>query len=83
MKNIFKVLSKIIGIIFIATAFLQWITFDYPDINPFWFGAIFAPGMISQIFNWLFVCILATVGWGFFTLGKFKLDKSSEISNTK
>jgi len=75
LKKIMKMLSKIIGIIFMLLAFTQWIAFDYPDVNPFWPGAIFAPGMISQFFNWLIVCVLATIGWGFFTLWKFKLEE--------
>ena len=78
IKGILKISSKIIGIGFMLLAFLQWITFDYPDVNPFRPGAIFAPGMISQIFNWFFVCILGTIGWGFFTVGKFKLEESTD-----
>ena len=75
IKGILKITSKIIGVGFILLAFSQWITFDYPDVNPFGIGAIFAPGMILQIFNWFFVVILGTIGWGFFTLGKFKLQE--------
>jgi len=60
-----------------SAAFLQWLTFDYPDINPFWPGAIFVPGVLSQVLNWLIICILAAVGWGFFTLGTFKLGARS------
>jgi len=76
-RDILKIASKIIGIGFLLLAFIQWLTFGYPDVNPFWPGAIFAPGLISQFFNWIFVCILGAIGWGFFTLGKFKLEKSS------
>lgn len=75
IKGIMVILSKIVGIVFMLLAFIQWITFDYPDVNPFWPGAIFAPGMISQFFNWIIVCVLATIGWGFFTQWKFKLEK--------
>jgi len=70
---ILRFVSRAIGVVLIAAAFIQWITFDYPDINPFWPGAIFVPGMLSQVLNWLIVCILATIGWGFFTLWQFKL----------
>lgn len=80
-KLIFRAFAKIIGVVFMVAAFLQWITFDYPDVNPFLPGAIFAPGMLSQVLNWLIVCVLATVGWGFITLGKFKLRDSSEKSS--
>jgi len=38
--------------LFLVAAFLQWITYEYPDVNPFAFGAIFPPGMLSQLFNW-------------------------------
>lgn len=77
MKFLLRGIAKAIGIVFMFLAFLQWVTFDYPDVNPFWPGAIFAPGMASQILNWGVVCILAVVGWGFFTLGKFKLSNSA------
>ena len=78
MKALLRAIARIIGIAFMVAAFLQWITFDYPDVNPFWPGAIFAPGMLAQVLNWLIVCILATIGWGFFTHGKFKLEKSEK-----
>jgi len=73
-------MSKIIGIGFMILALLQWITFDYPDVNPFWPGSIFASGMITQFFNWILVCILGAIGWGFFTLGKFNLKDSTDES---
>ena len=80
VKGILKISSKIFGIGFMFLAFYQWATFDYPDVNPFGIGAIFAPGMISQIFNWVFVVVLGSIGWGFFTLGKFKLGESTDES---
>ena len=61
-----------------AIAFFQWLTFDYPDINPFYPGAILMPGVMSTILNWLFVCILLTIGWGIFTQGKFKLNEKGK-----
>lgn len=73
MGAILRFFSRAIGVVLMAAAFIQWLTFDYPDVNPFWPGAIFVPGVLSQVLNWLIVCILATVGWGFFTLGQFKL----------
>lgn len=80
MRNILRVLTKGIGILFLIAAFLQWITFSYPMANDWWpIGLI--PGMFSQFLNWIIVCLLATAGWGIFTLGKFKLDHS--IRNEK
>jgi hypothetical protein len=38
---ILRFVSRAIGVALIAAAFMQWLTFDYPDINPFWPGAIF------------------------------------------
>lgn len=78
MKAMLRMLARAIGAGFLALAVWQWISFDYPDINPFKFGAIFAPGAISQVLNWLIVCVLGTIGWGFFTLGRFKLGSSPE-----
>ena len=83
MKPILHVLARIIGAAFMVAAFLQWLTFDYPDVNPFRPGAIFAPGMLSQVLNWLLVCVLAIVGWGLFTFGKFKLERSPNTSGSK
>ncbi len=56
---------------FLAAAVLQWLLFEYPDINPF-AANIFTPGIISQVLNWLIVVVLATIGWGFFTRWSFK-----------
>lgn len=78
MKTMLRLVARVIGVTLMAAAFLQWLSFDYPDVNPFWPGAIFAPRMLSQVANWLLVCVLATVGWGFFTYGKFKLEKRED-----
>jgi hypothetical protein len=56
------ILTRGIALLFLAFAFAQWITFDYPDVNPFYPGAIFAPGMIGQLVNYLIVCGLAGIG---------------------
>ncbi len=77
MKALLRWAAQLTGVLFMAAAFLQWLTFDYPDINPFWPGATLAPGMLSQVFNWAVVCVLAAIGWGLFTLGKFTLDKEA------
>lgn len=73
LKAIARLVARVVGTVFMAAAVLQWLTFNYPDINPFWPGAVFASGLLSQVLNWLLVCVLATIGWGFFTYGKFKL----------
>ena len=83
MKTILRILARIVGSVLMAAAFLQWLTFDYPNVNPFGLGTIFAPGMLSQVLNWLLVCILATVGWEIFTFGKFRLEQSPNTSGTK
>lgn len=62
MNAIVNFVLRIVGGLFLLAAFLQWITYDYPDVSPFVPGPIFAPGMISQMFNWLFVVFLGTVG---------------------
>jgi hypothetical protein len=79
MRTIFHLASRIVGVIFLAAALLQWLTFDYPDMNPFGGVTIFTPGAISQVFNWVFVVVLATIGWGFFTYGKFRLREPPKI----
>ncbi|PWJ84377.1 hypothetical protein C8D77_13311 [Mesorhizobium loti] len=63
MKSIVNVVLQIVGGLFILAAFLQWITFDYPDVSPYIPFAIFAPGMMSQMINWIFVCLLGTIGF--------------------
>lgn len=69
MKRVLMGLSKIAGIMLIALAFFQWATFDYPDVNPFWPGAIFTTGIIAQLINWLIVCVLAGAGFILFSMG--------------
>lgn len=70
VKKTLKYISKAIGCLFFVMAFLQWITFEYPDVNPYAVGAIFAPGMLSQMLNWGFVCILGAIGGLFWSLGR-------------
>lgn len=62
MKSLCVAVLKLVGGLFLVAAFLQWIAYDYPDVNPYAFGAIFAPGMLSQLFNWILVCLLGTIG---------------------
>lgn len=81
--KVLHIVAKVVGALFMVAALLQWLTFDYPNVNPFFPGAIFAAGMLSQVLNWVLVCILATIGWGFFTLGKFKLEDRSEGADKK
>lgn len=65
-----RVIAKLAGILLMLLAFLQWLTFDYPDVNPFWPGAIFASGVISQVFNWVIVCVIGACGFGLFSWGR-------------
>lgn len=67
--RLIRPLAKVIGVGLMAVAFLQWITFDYPDVNPFWPGAVFAPGMLSQFVNWIIVCAIAAIGLLIFRAG--------------
>ncbi len=71
-------MAKTAGIFLMALAFFQWITFEYPNVNPFGPGAIFAPGMVSQILNWLLVCILGSIGYGLFTIGSKQNNNSNK-----
>lgn len=72
MKNALRLLSMLVGIIFIAAAVVQWATFEYPDANPIWPGAIFTPGIGSQVLNWLVVSTIGGVGVGLISLGRSK-----------
>ncbi len=51
MKALCAACLQVVGGVFLVVALLQWVTYEYPDINPFRPGAIFAPGMLSQLFN--------------------------------
>lgn len=64
------ILLKGVGTILMLLAFLQWATFDYPDMNPFWPGLIFSPGAISQVLNWLVVAVLGATGYGLYSAGR-------------
>ena len=77
MNAMLKLFSKTIGVLLMAAAFLQWATFSYPEVNPFWPGAIFVPGMLSQVLNWVVVAVLGAAGWGLFTLGRSSVSKPS------
>ncbi len=70
MKKMLRMIAKVAGIAVMALAFLQWLTFDYPDVNPFWPGAIFVPGMVSQFINYILVTVIGSIGFGLFKLGK-------------
>lgn len=52
-----------LALVFFAFAVVQWITYDYPDVNPFFPGAILAPGMFGQFLNYLIVVALGTIGF--------------------
>ena len=70
--------AKTIGVIMMVFSFFQWMTFDYPDTNPFWHGAIWQMGIETETINLIFISLLSVVGYGLFTLGKFGLDKFSK-----
>jgi hypothetical protein len=73
MKKAVYLPSMIAGGLFMAAAFFQWISFQYPDVYPLRFGATFASGIANQFINWVIVCLTATVGWMLFSFGKTKL----------
>ena len=83
MRTLLRLVARAIGVVFMAAAFLQWLTFDYPDVNPFGGVTIFTPGIISQVLNWVLVCVLAVIGWGFFTYGKFRLNEQNASDRSK
>lgn len=62
MKALCAACLQLVGGALVLAAILQWATYEYPDINAFAPGAIFAPGMLSQLFNWILVCFLGTTG---------------------
>ena len=69
MKNL---IYKAVGSIVLLLAFIQWITYDYPDMNPFWPGLFFDPATVSQVINWGVVAVLGATGWGIFRAGNAK-----------
>jgi hypothetical protein len=70
----------IAGALLVVAAVFQWLTFDYPDVNPLWPGAVFAPGMISQVVNWIVVCVLGGTGCALITVGKSKTSRPDHRS---
>lgn len=62
MKGLCGACLQLVGGALVVAAIVQWATYEYPDINPFAPGAILAPGMLSQLFNWVLVCLLGTTG---------------------
>ena len=65
--RVLRIILKVIGVLFMVSAFWTWISFDYPDfftqMAPF---ALFDRGMWSQMVNWLWVCVQGAIGYGFF-----------------
>ncbi|OZG71772.1 hypothetical protein BTA51_19240 [Hahella sp. CCB-MM4] len=76
-------IAKAFGFLLMGLAFAQWITFDYPDVNPFWSGAIFAPGMLSQFVNWIVVCVIGASGWGLFQYGRSRSSNPDRMKGTE
>jgi len=64
------VLTKIVGIALMISAFFTWITYDYPDINFLRLGIldIGLGGTIGMMINWVLVCIQGAVGWYLYRL---------------
>ena len=84
MNNILAILARTTGVAFLALAFFQWLTFDYPNVNPFFPGAILAPGMLSQVFNSMLVGAIAAAGILMFRLGDINnADNSEDNENEK
>ncbi len=77
MKTLLKFVTRAVGALLMVAAVLQWLTFHYPDLNPLWPGAIFAPGALAQVLNWILVVVLGTLGWAAFTLGRCRLEPRS------
>lgn len=78
MRILFSLASMAIGMLLMISAFLQWITFEYPDASPFKFGFVFAEGLISQVINWVLVAIIGAIGWYLFSIGKTKWSEQRQ-----
>ncbi|MER9445604.1 hypothetical protein NKI79_30450 [Mesorhizobium sp. M0340] len=63
LNTIVNLVLQFVGGLFLLAAFLQWITFDYPDVSPYMPFAIFASGMMVQTINYPFVCLLGMIGF--------------------
>jgi hypothetical protein len=64
MKKLFGLIGKLIGLIFMVSAFLTWISYDYPDFVAFSPRGMF-PSFFDQIglaINWGLVVIQGTIG---------------------
>lgn len=62
-----------VGASILAVAGIVWISADYPDVNPFQFGGVFAGGWMVQlksVANWLFVVVIAIPGLFLFQFGR-------------
>ena len=51
MKKVLGLIGKLFGVIFYITAFLTWISYDYPDFSPF-FSNIFFHLFLNKL-EWL------------------------------
>jgi len=68
-----SLLSKLVGVVFMLLALIVYLSGQFDSGSSPWAVSIFTPGAIGSMLNWLFVAILATIGWGFFTCWKFSL----------
>lgn len=64
MKKIIGLIGKILSIVFIASAFLTWISYDYPSFATFTPKGLF-PSLFEQVglvINWGLVVIQGVIG---------------------
>jgi len=73
-----RIIARIVGVALIVVAVLQWITFDYPDVNSWFSLSIFTPGMPSQILNYIIVVLIAAAGAPLLSFGRTGKDKQDD-----
>lgn len=71
--KILYLIGKIMGVFLMITAFLTWITYDYPEYNVFRFGGgsildLGLSGSVGLMINWLLVVLQAAIGWFLFNI---------------
>tara|TARA_X000001388_G_scaffold69344_2_gene57813 strand:- start:335 stop:589 length:255 start_codon:yes stop_codon:yes gene_type:complete len=76
-KFLTKILRSISILIWLFT-FLLWISFGYPEYNPFKFGIPSLFGVFQIFFNYTILVVLAGIGYFFWNLAKPHEDKSNE-----
>lgn len=64
MKKTIGLIGKILSVVFIVSAFLTWISYDYPNFAPFTPKGLF-PSLFEQVglvINWGLVVIQGVIG---------------------